>query len=57
MTIYENLAIAMADENTDYISILITDGGVKIYTNLEHEEMSDLLIELVMTIKELEIIH
>jgi len=57
VTLYEKLAIAMADQKTDYISILITDEGVEIYTSLEQEEMSDLLIELVMTQKELEIIH
>ena len=57
MTLYEKLAIAMADQKTDYISILITDERVEIYTSLEQEKMSDLLIELVMTQKELEIIH
>jgi len=57
VTLYEKLVIAMVDQKTDYISILITDERVEIYTSLEQEKMSDLLIELVMTQKELEIIH
>ena len=57
MTIYERIAKAMQDKNTDYISILITDEGVDVYTSLEQDQMMDFFTEMVMLEKGLSEVH
>ena len=57
MTIYERIAKAMQDKDTDYISILITDEGVDVYTSLEQDQMMDFFTEMVMLEKGLSEVH
>lgn len=57
MTVYERIAQAMADENTDYVSILITDGGIDVYTSLEQDDLGYLLTEILMLQKDAATIH
>jgi len=47
----------MADENTDYVSILITDGGIDVYTSLEQDDLGYLLTEILMLQKDAATIH
>ena len=57
MTVYEKIAQAMADENTDYVSILLDDNGIELYTSLEYEDLTNLLTEILMQQKEVSTIH
>lgn len=57
MTIYERIAEAMKDKDTDYISVLITDDGINVYTSLEHDQMMDFFTEMVMLEKGLAEVH
>jgi hypothetical protein len=57
MTIYERIAKAMQDTDTDYISILINDDGINVYTSLEQDEMMDFFTEMVMLEKGLSEVH
>lgn len=57
MTVYERIAQAMADKDTDYVSILITDGGIDVYTSLEEDDLGYLLTEILMLQKDAATIH
>ena len=57
LTVYEKIAQAMADENTDYVSILIDDNGIDLFTSLEYEDLTNLLTEILMQQKEVSTIH
>ena len=57
MTVYERIAEAMADKDTDYVSILITDGGIDVYTSLEQDDLGYLLTEILMLQKDAATIH
>ena len=57
MTVYERIAQAMADKDTDYVSILITDQGVDVYTSLDEEDLGNLLTEILMIQKDASTIH
>ena len=57
MTIYERIAKAMQDKDTDYISILINDDGINVYTSLEQDEMMDFFTEMVMLEKGISEVH
>ena len=57
MTIYERIAKAMQDKDTDYISILINDEGISIFTSLEEDEIMDFFTEMVMLGKGLSEVH
>ena len=47
----------MADKDTDYVSILITDQGVDVYTSLDEEDLGNLLTEILMIQKDASTIH
>ena len=57
LTIYERIAEAMADQETDYVSILITDQGIDVYTSLEEDDLGSLLTEILMLQKDAATIH
>ena len=57
MDIYEKIANSMRDKDTDYVSILIDDNGVDVYTSLEYEDLSYLLTEIIMQQKEVSTLH
>ena len=57
LTIYERIAEAMADQETDYVSILITDKGIDVYTSLEEDDLGNLLTEILMLQKDAATIH
>lgn len=57
LTIYERIAEAMADQETDYVSILITDQGIDVYTSLEEDDLGNLLTEILMLQKDAATIH
>lgn len=57
LTIYERIAEAMADQETDYVSILITDQGIDVYTSLEKDDLGNLLTEILMLQKDAATIH
>lgn len=57
LTVYEKIAQAMADENTDYVSILIDDNGIDLFTSLEYEDLTSLLTEILMQQKEASTVH
>ena len=57
MTVYERIAQAMADKDTDYVSILITDTGIDVYTSLEEDDLGYLLTEILMIQKDASTIH
>ena len=47
----------MADQETDYVSILITDQGIDVYTSLEKDDLGNLLTEILMLQKDAATIH
>lgn len=47
----------MADQETDYVSILITDQGIDVYTSLEEDDLGNLLTEILMLQKDAATIH
>jgi hypothetical protein len=47
----------MADENTDYVSILIDDNGIDLFTSLDYEDLTNLLTEILMQQKEASTVH
>jgi hypothetical protein len=57
MDIYEKIVNGMKDEDTDYVSILITDDGVDLFTSLEYEDLSYLLTEIIMQQKDVSTLH
>lgn len=57
MDIYEKIVKGMQDKDTDYVSILITDEGVDLFTSLEYEDLSYLLTEIIMQQKEVSTLH
>ena len=57
MDIYEHIVNGMRDKDTDYVSILIDDNGVDVYTSLEYEDLSFLLTEIIMLHKEVSTLH
>jgi hypothetical protein len=57
MTVYERIAQAMADKDTDYVSILITDDGIDVYTSLEQDDLGCLLTEILMLQKDAATVH
>lgn len=57
MDIYEKIVNGMKDKDTDYVSILITDEGVDLFTSLEYEDLSYLLTEIIMQQKEVSTLH
>ena len=57
MDIYEKIVKAMQDKDTDYVSILIDDQGVDLYTSLEYEDLSYLLTEILMQQKDISTLH
>ena len=57
MDIYQKIVNGMRDKDTDYVSILITDDGVDLFTSLEYEDLSYLLTEIIMQQKEVSTLH
>jgi L-rhamnose mutarotase len=57
MDIYEKIVNGMKDKDTDYVSILITDEGVDLFTSLEYEDLSYLLTEIIMQQKDVSTLH
>ena len=57
MDIYEKIVNGMKDKDTDYVSILITDEGVDLFTSLEYEDLSYLLTEIIMQQKDFSTLH
>ena len=57
MDIYERIVNGMKDKDTDYVSILITDEGVDLFTSLEYEDLSYLLTEIIMQQKDVSTLH
>ena len=57
MNVYQKIVKAMQDKDTDYVSILITDEGVDLFTSLEYEDLSYLLTEIIMQQKDLSTLH
>jgi L-rhamnose mutarotase len=57
MDIYEKIVNGMKDKDTDYVSILITDDGVDLFTSLEYEDLSYLLTEIIMQQKDSSTLH
>ena len=57
MDIYEKIVAGMKDKDTDYVSILITDEGVDLFTSLEYEDLSYLLTEIIMQQKDVSTLH
>ena len=57
MDIYEKIVNGMRDKDTDYVSILITDDGVDLFTSLEYEDLSYLLTEIIMQQKDVSTLH
>ena len=57
MDIYEKIVTGMKDKDTDYVSILITDEGIDLFTSLEYEDLSYLLTEIIMQQKEVSTLH
>ena len=57
MDIYEKIVNGMKDKDTDYVSILITDDGVDLFTSLEYEDLSYLLTEIIMQQKDASTLH
>ena len=57
MDIYEKIVNGMKDKDTDYVSILITDEGVDLFTSLEYEDLSYLLTEIIMQQKDVSPLH
>jgi hypothetical protein len=57
MDIYEKIVNGMKDKDTDYVSILITDEGIDLFTSLEYEDLSYLLTEIIMQQKEVSTLH
>jgi len=57
MDIYEKIVNSMKDKDTDYVSILITDDGVDLFTSLEYEDLSYLLTEIIMQQKDASTLH
>ena len=47
----------MADKDTDYVSILITEQGIDVYTSLEEDDLGYLLTEILMIQKDASTIH
>ena len=57
MDIYEKIVNGMKDKDTDYVSILITDEGVDLFTSLEYEDLSYLLTEIIIQQKDVSTLH
>jgi hypothetical protein len=57
MTIYERIAKAMQDKDTDYISMLINDDGIEVFTSLEHDDLMVLLMNVIVQEKEVSRLH
>ena len=57
MDIYEKIVNGMKDKDTDYVSILITNEGVDLFTSLEYEDLSYLLTEIIMQQKDVSTLH
>ncbi len=57
MDVYEKIVNGMRDKDTDYVSILIDDNGVEVFTSLDHEDLGWLLTEILMMQKEASTIH
>ena len=57
MDIYEKIVTGMKDKDTDYVSILITDEGIDLFTSLEYEDLSYLLTEIIMQQKDVSTLH
>ena len=57
MDIYERIVNGMKDKDTDYVSILITDEGIDLFTSLEYEDLSYLLTEIIMQQKDVSTLH
>ena len=57
MDIYEKIVNGMKDKDTDYVSILITDDGIDLFTSLEYEDLSYLLTEIIMQQKDVSTLH
>ena len=57
MDIYEKIVNGMKDKDTDYVSILITEDGIDLFTSLDSEDLGYLLTEILMMQKEASTIH
>jgi hypothetical protein len=57
MDIYEKIVNGMKDKDTDYVSILITENGIDLFTSLDSEDLGYLLTEILMMQKEASTIH
>jgi hypothetical protein len=57
MTIYERITKAMQDEDTDYVSMLITDDGIEVFTSLESDDLMVLLMSVIVQEKEVSRVH
>ena len=57
MDIYERIVNGMKDKDTDYVSILITEDGIDLFTSLEYEDLSYLLTQILLQEKDQSTIH
>jgi len=57
MDIYERIVNGMKDEDTDYVSILITEDGIDLFTSLAYEDLSYLLTQILLQEKDQSTIH
>lgn len=57
MDIYERIVNGMKDKDTDYVSILITEDGIDLFTSLDSEDLGNLLTEILMMQKEVSTVH
>jgi hypothetical protein len=57
MDIYERIVNGMKDKDTDYVSILITEDGIDLFTSLDSEDLGYLLTEILMMQKEASTVH
>jgi L-rhamnose mutarotase len=57
MDIYERIVNGMKDKDTDYVSILITENGIDLFTSLEYEDLSYLLTQILLQEKDQSTIH
>jgi hypothetical protein len=57
MDIYERIVNGMKDKDTDYVSILVTEDGIDLFTSLDSEDLGNLLTEILMMQKEASTVH
>ena len=57
MDIYQKIVNVMRDKDTDYVSILITEDGIDLFTSLDSEDLGYLLTEILMMQKEASTVH